>query len=67
MSKDNIWIHILNQIGYTTDKPFQIITSKEIKDSKATWQGPSCQFEPRLFVKWIVSLDLRCFKTTICI
>ena len=51
MSKDNIWIHILNQIGYTTDKPFQIITSKEIKDSKATWQGPSCQFEPRLLCK----------------
>lgn len=46
------WIHILKEINPSYNrKDDLIIKSKQIKDSKKTWEGRENQFEPRLLCK----------------
>lgn len=51
MSKNTIWKHILDTIGFSYESNLTHISSIQIKDAKTTWQGASCQFEPRLLCK----------------
>jgi len=46
-----IWEHIINVNNIDLTKYLQIITAKEIKESKETWNGKNNQFEPRLICK----------------
>ena len=48
---NNIWKHIIKVNNIDLTKQLSILTSKNIKDSKITWNGERNQFEPRLLCK----------------
>ena len=48
---NEIWEHIIEYNKVDLRKNLSIITSEQIKKSKLTWRGGSCQFEPRLICK----------------
>jgi hypothetical protein len=49
-TKDNLWKHIFECIGYD-GKCEKVITADDIKKSGKTWKGITNQFEPRLLCK----------------
>lgn len=55
---DKLWTHILREINFNPDDNMCIITTKQIKSCKNTWNGKANQFEPRLLCK------LDCIKDT---
>lgn len=49
--QSKIWCHIIQCCGIDLTKKVSYITSKQIKNTKYTWQGEDNQFEPRLLCK----------------
>ena len=50
-NKEKLWLHIINTNNIDLDKYLSILTSKDIKKCKNTWNGKPNQFEPRLLCK----------------
>jgi len=49
--QSKIWFHIIHSCGIDLSKNISYITSKQIKNTKHSWQGIDSQFEPRLLCK----------------
>lgn len=49
--QSKIWCHIIQCCGIDLTKKVSYITSKQIKNTKYSWQGVNSQFEPRLLCK----------------
>lgn len=49
--QSKIWYHIIHCCGIDLTKKISYITSKQIKNTKHSWQGTDNQFEPRLLCK----------------
>ena len=51
MNHSEIWRHIIDTNGINLRDNFPIITSRQIKESKHSWNGKKNQFEPRILCK----------------
>ena len=49
---NKIWEHIINKNNINLNENISFITSKQIKESKDSWEGKRNQFEPRLLCKF---------------